>query len=379
MPAFLSNGLFFSEIFADNIGAGGFDTDGDGVVNKADEYVEIQFNGANDSRSLNGIEIWSAKRGLLFAFPDGETVLDGETATVVGQFDGAEPPGFFDAGLPDNSSNQGLLEDGEGSRFDTLYLVDTNTGEFVSFAYGQPPQVQALPPGFTGTTEVGAESLNTGFPNGVPVGRNANGDFEESVPPTPGAAGPVCFTSDAMILTPDGEVAARDIRVGDLVTTLDHGAQVVRWTGSATVRAVGAFAPVEIAAGALGATRPLRLSQQHRILLAGARLEVLFGSPETLAPAGFLTGIPGVALRPGGFVTYHHFLFDRHEIIFANGVSAESLHPGHAALEAVGEVQAREIQALFPDLPARDRRPLARMPLRRFEVEVAVKTAPPIG
>jgi hypothetical protein len=102
MPARLSNGLFISEFLADNAGGGAFDTDGDGGANKADEFVEIQ-GFKNSAISLDGVELWSAKRGLLYQFGSGDNVAAGGTATVVGQYDGTPPSGFYDAGLPDNN------------------------------------------------------------------------------------------------------------------------------------------------------------------------------------------------------------------------------------------------------------------------------------
>ncbi|MEO1309042.1 MAG: lamin tail domain-containing protein, partial [Pseudomonadota bacterium] len=103
MVDFLANGLAIAEILADNAGGQAIDTDGDGGSNKADEYVEIQ-NGFGTTVSLDGIEIWSQKDGLLYAFPDGETLAPGETATVVGEYTGTPPAGFYDAGGSANTN-----------------------------------------------------------------------------------------------------------------------------------------------------------------------------------------------------------------------------------------------------------------------------------
>lgn len=72
MTVFLSNGFFFSEFLADNAGGVAFDTDGDGGSNKADEFVEItNVNGG--TVNLDGMQIWSAKRGLLYEFTNTPT------------------------------------------------------------------------------------------------------------------------------------------------------------------------------------------------------------------------------------------------------------------------------------------------------------------
>ena len=51
------------------------------------------------------------------------------------------------------------------------------------------------------------------------------------------------------------------------------------------VAGAGAGAPVLIPAGALGNTRDLLVSQQHRMLVTGWRAELMFGEPEVLVAA----------------------------------------------------------------------------------------------
>jgi hypothetical protein len=54
-------------------------------------------------------------------------------------------------------------------------------------------------------------------------------------------------------------------------------------------------------------------------------------------------------------VTYCHLLFERHEVVFSNGLPSESFFPGHFALEGLAAVAAAELDALFPDLRAEAR------------------------
>lgn len=42
-------------------------------------------------------------------------------------------------------------------------------------------------------------------------------------------------------------------------------------------------------------------------------------------------------------------LFDRHEVVFANGAPAESLLTGHEALRALSDDARAEIELLFPE------------------------------
>ena len=49
-------------------------------------------------------------------------------------------------------------------------------------------------------------------------------------------------------------------------------------------------------------------------------------------------------------VTYIHLLFDRHEVILANGAWSESFQPGDFSLGGLGNAQRQEIYDLFPEL-----------------------------
>ena len=49
-------------------------------------------------------------------------------------------------------------------------------------------------------------------------------------------------------------------------------------------------------------------------------------------------------------MTYIHLLFDRHEVIMAEGAPTESLYMGRQSLNALPLAARREIKALFPDI-----------------------------
>lgn len=136
----------------------------------------------------------------------------------------------------------------------------------------------------------------------------------------------------------------------------------IRWVGSRDAIGAGPFAPVEIAAGVLGAVRRLRVSQQHRILLTGPRAELLFGEAEVFVPALHLVNGRDIRLIRLAAVEYFHILLERHQVIEANGLASESLH--------LGANDATDATLFFPQL--RDMRapdlPLARRSLRRHEV-----------
>ena len=169
----------------------------------------------------------------------------------------------------------------------------------------------------------------------------------------------LCFRHGTMILTDQGERAVETLRPGDRVMTRDHGWQAIRWIGSRRVdgsllRAFPKMRPVRIGAGTLGPDLPRRdlyVSQQHRILVGSRIAERIFGQPEVLVAARFLTGIPGIAVdESDDGLDYFHLLFNRHEIVISEGAQTESLFTGPEALKAVSAEARAEMLALFPDL-----------------------------
>lgn len=158
-----------------------------------------------------------------------------------------------------------------------------------------------------------------------------------------------CFVAGSRILTPDGPRKVEDLRAGDLVETLDRGAQPLIWTGGRKVDGTGVLAPIRFGAGALGNRSALLVSPQHRMLVTGWRAELFYGEPEVLVPAKALVDGDRVHRAPVSQVSYHHILFDRHEIVMAEGVLSESFHPGRHMLDA-DQALRDELVTLFPEL-----------------------------
>ncbi len=128
-----------------------------------------------------------------------------------------------------------------------------------------------------------------------------------------------CFTRGTLIKTDQGERPIEELAAGDMVLTMDHGYQPIRWIGSTKRAATGDLAPILIRKGALGNDRDLRVSPQHRMLLQGWQAELLFGELEVLATAKSLLNDHSILRDEGGEVEYFHMLFDTHEIIWAEG------------------------------------------------------------
>ena len=162
--------------------------------------------------------------------------------------------------------------------------------------------------------------------------------------------GVICFAAGTMIVTKAGERLVESLEVGDLVLTMDHGYQPIRWIGSKVVEGKGNLAPVEFDAGVLHNTRKLRVSPQHRMFLSGQKAQLLFGEAEVLAVARHLVDGKTVRQVECAEVEYFHILFDEHEIIYAEGAPSESFHPGQQGWGALAEETRKEILTLFPEL-----------------------------
>lgn len=161
--------------------------------------------------------------------------------------------------------------------------------------------------------------------------------------------GPPCFVRGTMILTPRGEVPVEDLKVGDLVVTRDSGAQELTWVGAARTHGTEKFAPVRIEAGVLGNRDVLEVSQQHRILLGSAEIELHFGTHEVLVAAKHLVGHPGITLTPRAQVDYVHIMFSQHEIVSANGAWSESFFYGDQELAGFETAARAELESIFAD------------------------------
>lgn len=185
-------------------------------------------------------------------------------------------------------------------------------------------------------------------------------------PATPGRA--ICFAAGTLIATPDGEVPVETLRIGQLVLTRDRGPQEVRWLGlrrlsQADLRARPQLMPVRISAGSLAPNLPCRdltVSPQHRILVRSSIAQRMFGTHEVLVAAKQLQAVEGIDTPQRDSVTYYHIALDRHDIIYANGVEAESLLPGREALKSVTAAARQELEQLFPAIASQDHPPSAR-------------------
>jgi hypothetical protein len=136
----------------------------------------------------------------------------------------------------------------------------------------------------------------------------------------------VSFTRGTQITMASGaQRAVEELSVGDRILTRDDGVQILRWIGTSTTRAIGEFAPIKIAAGTLNNTADLLVSSAHRLFIYQRTDQLGAGRAELLVKARHLVNGDTVTVAEGGFVDYFQLLFDSHQIIYAEGIAAESM------------------------------------------------------
>jgi len=140
---------------------------------------------------------------------------------------------------------------------------------------------------------------------------------------------PPCFTEGTQIRTSDGDICVENLRRGMLLETLDNGLQPIEWIGRSRMAPRLESFPIRIDAGVLDNDTDLVVSPQHRVLLTGARAELLFGCDEVLVKAKHLVNGRDVVRCPTeDTITYFHILLPRHELIYSDGQWSESFMPG---------------------------------------------------
>ena len=268
---------------------------------------------------------------------------DGDDTFTYAPGDGADTITDFNAGAT------GTLDDGDSTNNDFIDL--SGYYDHISELYADQADDGIL--NQSNTTNTRGEAVdysdNSQFGSGSLTFQNASADSSSF---TAENTAVVCFTTGTAIRTPTGDKLIDDLRPGDLVCTVDNGPQPIRWIGRRTIGQEAliktpSLRPVLIQAGIMGVARDMLVSQQHGMLL---RDRVLVRA-KTLAETG---GNPVRIANGKRSVTYVHLLFDRHEVIFAEGAPSESLYPGKMAVGAMSAVAQAELETLFPALKDAD-------------------------
>ncbi|WP_233192761.1 Hint domain-containing protein [Acidimangrovimonas sediminis] len=270
---------------------------------------------------------------------------------------------------PDHDKTIDVLANDHGPGGSTLTITHINghavsAGDSVTLPSGQ---TVTLHPDGTFGVESGSDVGHSKFTYTVSDGQGHTDTGFVTVDTVP------CFVSGTRIRTPGGERRVESLRPGDLVLTRDHGPQPLRWIGRRRVAAKGSMAPIRIKAGTFGRHRDLLISPQHRVLVRDRMAELLFGSPEVLIAAKHLVDGRSVTIEESAETDYVHILFDRHEVIWSEGLLSESFLPGPQTAGGFAPETLNEICALFPELDPRTGAgygPSARCSLRGYEARL---------
>ncbi len=156
-----------------------------------------------------------------------------------------------------------------------------------------------------------------------------------------------CYRSGTRIATPAGERVVESLALGDLVLTMSGEARPVVWIGHRHVACrrhpmPENVWPVRVLAAAFGDAMPRRdlwLSPDHAVFI-----------DDVLIPVKHLINGTTIAQVPVDDVTYYHIKLDRHDVLLAEGLPAESwLDTGDRDSFANGGGAMR----LFPDFSSR--------------------------
>ena len=228
-------------------------------------------------------------------------------------------------------------------------------GIVTGFGAGDAIDLPKIAPGIVNSVSydaaTGVLDINVGDPVDIQLnvsgpGLTANGLHAVS-DGTGGIELVTCYAEGTRIATPGGAVPVEALRAGDMVATVLSGPRRVVWIGRRTVDLrrhpqPARVRPVRVAAGAFGHGLPCRdllISPDHALYLDGA-----------LIPVRLL--VDGAAIAPLHLdrITYFHVELDRHDVLLAEGLAAESyLDTGNRASFANG---GRGV-TLHPDFNAR--------------------------
>jgi len=181
-----------------------------------------------------------------------------------------------------------------------------------------------------------------------------------------------CFVAGTLIETADGLRPVETLTADDMIITRDDGPQPLRWIGRRSVPATGKMAPISIAENALGTHGALKVSPLHRVLVQNALAELWFGEEEVLIAAKDLVNDRTIRAVEGGDVEYVHLMFDRHQVVYSEGLATESFLPGPQTTKSFEAEIVEEITNIFPELDLNTGDgygPAARPMLKRYEAE----------
>ncbi|HTF61504.1 MAG TPA: Hint domain-containing protein [Edaphobacter sp.] len=142
--------------------------------------------------------------------------------------------------------------------------------------------------------------------------------------PKGGGGGNNCFLRGTSIMTPEGEVRIEGLGIGDLVETVRGEALAIKWIGRRLYKKSGpswneSVMPICVSRQAIDQRTPHRdlfLSPNHALFIDGVLIRV----KELVNGISIVPALP--AEREN--IEYFQIVLDTHEVILAEGASAES-------------------------------------------------------
>lgn len=206
-------------------------------------------------------------------------------------------------------------------QFDSQAL---NYGGIINLTAGIPLDLFLQNQSVTSATIIGGSTLQivttgSGTHNYSITG--AGSDSASVTGPNQVTVGPVCFSRGTRIATPEGYVEVERLAPGDEVTSLNGRSEKILWIGRRRLDCRRhpdplKVWPIRIKAGAFAPNLPERdllVSPQHAIYDEGV-----------LIPAKYLVNGASVVIEDVNTVEYFHIELPHHDILFAEGLPAES-------------------------------------------------------
>ena len=370
-----------------NDGLGRLPTVSDGLVNPQGtlvlaalerEYGEITSHTLDDS-SQSGVMY--TDRGNVYAGLGG-TGSDADAIVPGNDFiDGGEGDDIIDGGEGDDviagGDGDDVLTGGQG---DDRFVFDNNGADVINdFGAGNSGETDDgdqsnndfvdLSQYYTNKQELDADFLDDGILN------QSTGDFSDNTLMVAGASLEIlgattsdlnydttnvpCFVKGTLIKCETGLKPVEQLKQGDMVWTKDDGYQAIRWIGARTFNKADLslnerIRPIRIAKGSIGHDMPegdFLVSPQHRVLVNSRIAKRMTNEDEVLVSAKHMLRITGIdVVNDMDEVMYVHFMFDRHQIVEAEGVLSESLYAGPQAIRSLLPEARAELLELFPEL-----------------------------
>jgi hypothetical protein len=303
------------------IGPGTFDDTGTANgVTLTDNGATIDIAGATDSATITdnagNIDIGGTANSTTITNNNGSVDIIGAATSASFDLNG----GDLTIGGAANSSTfeygTGVSTVDLGGAIGSAAFENLNVGDGVvlsnfTFDGGSYDAITNMLTLTEGTTDVATLSLT--LAPGVPTNFNFGGVDSFSVAP--------CYAAGTHIRTPRGEVAVEGLRVGDAVVTHLGEIMPIVWLGHRRVDCrrhprPDLVWPVRVEAGAFSDGVPARdlwLSPDHAVFAEGV-----------LIPIKYLLNATSVVQERVDSMHYFHVELDRHDILLAEGLPAES-------------------------------------------------------